>query len=156
MVKNGEKDKSLSTAQTRDLQLFLGEYQPNITGGARIALPKKIRQVVGNEKSIILIRGFEECISGYTKDYWQKESEKALESSVSDRKSRLLKRYMFSGAFELEFDSQGRVVIPKSLMDYANLKDGETCTFIGAGDHFEIWNKEKWDSSLLSIEKEIS
>lgn len=152
MVKNGENGKNKNS----NLRLFLGEYQPNITGGARIALPKKIRDVVGSENTIVLSRGFEKCIAGYTIEYWQKESEKALTSTLGDRKARLLKRYMFSGAFDLEFDGQGRVVMPKSLMDYANISEGDEVLLVGAGDHFEIWNKKLWEDSISLIESEIS
>lgn len=151
MVKNGEIRKSSNS----NLRLFLGEYQPNITGGARIALPKKIRDVVGREKVIVLSRGFEKCIAGYTTEYWQRESEKALTANIGDRKARLLKRYMFSGAFDLEFDSQGRVVMPKSLMEYAGIQEGDEVLLVGAGDHFEIWNKQKWEDSISQIESEI-
>ncbi len=51
------------------MRMFLGEYQPNITEGSRIALPKKLReQITGGE--VILSRGFEKCVFVYDKEDW--------------------------------------------------------------------------------------
>ena len=130
--------------------MFLGEYQPNLTEGARVALPKKLRDQIGGN-SIILSRGFERCIFGYDRDDWLKEAEKQVSLPISDSKVRTLKRYMFSGAADVELDSQGRFVIPQSLKEYAQI-EGEMIV-IGAGDHFEIWNSAVWGKHLETIEK---
>lgn len=151
MVINGEK-------QVQDLttnQLFLGEYQPNLTKGARLALPKKIREVFGKNNRIILSRGFEKCIFGFTLSAWENESRKSIENSSSDKRSRMLKRYMFSGAYEVEIDTQGRVVLPKSLLTYSSLLTEKESLLIGAGDHFEIWNKRDWDKMFSIIEGQV-
>ena len=132
------------------MKMFLGEYQPNLTEGARVALPKKLRDQIGGN-SIILSRGFERCIFGYDRDDWLKEAEKQVSLPISDSKVRTLKRYMFSGAADVELDSQGRFVIPQSLKEYAQI-EGEMIV-IGAGDHFEIWNSAVWGKHLETIEK---
>lgn len=134
------------------MKMFLGEYKPNVTEGARIALPKKLReQIDGN--SVILSRGFEKCIFGYDRQEWVKEAEKQVSLPISDPKVRTLKRYMFSGAIDVELDSQGRLVIPGPLKDYASLS-GEIVV-VGAGDHFEIWDSVVWASNLAEIEKSL-
>lgn len=135
------------------MKMYLGEYTPNVTEGARIALPKKLRdQIDGN--SLILSRGFENCIFGYDKEDWVKEAGKQVDLPISDQKVRTLKRYMFSGASDVELDSQGRLVIPASLKEYAGI--GEDIVVIGAGDHFEIWNCEIWKQHLKLIEQTLS
>lgn len=134
------------------MKMFLGEYKPNVTEGARIALPKKLRdQIDGN--NVILSRGFEKCIFGYDRQEWVKEAEKQVTMPISDPKVRILKRYMFSGAVDVELDSQGRLVIPGTLKDYATL-NGEIVV-VGAGDHFEIWDSLVWMSNLAEIEKSL-
>jgi DNA-binding transcriptional regulator/RsmH inhibitor MraZ len=49
-------------------------------------------------------------------------------------------------ADELEWDSQGRVVLPTKILTPAEL-GGERCrevTLIGAKDHFELWKRPQW------------
>lgn len=133
------------------MKLFLGEYQQNFIG-TRLAVPKKIRELV-NSDTFVLAKGFEKCLFGYTAQMWEKVSEQELASPLSDFKSRDLKRYLYSGAAELDFDSQGRVVIPETLRKYAEL--GESAMVIGAGDHFEIWDEKTWQSHLTALEATV-
>ena len=51
-------------------------------------------------------------------------------------------RSIFSALAYLEIDEQGRFVIPKNLLDYADL--AREAVIIGVGDHFEIWSVNKW------------
>lgn len=133
--------------------MFLGEYQPNITEGSRIALPKKLReQITGSE--VILSRGFEKCIFVYDKTDWMVEASKQIENPITDKKTRELKRYMYAQASEGTLDDQGRIVIPNNLKKYASL-DKKT-TVIGAGDHIEVWDSETWDDHLDKISTELS
>ena len=133
------------------MKLFLGEYQQNFIG-TRLAVPKKIRELV-NANTFVLAKGFEKCLFGYATETWEKVAEQELLPSLSDSKARDLKRYLYSGASELKFDGQGRVVIPETLRSYAGLT--ESTMVIGAGDHFEIWNENNWRSHLTALEATV-
>lgn len=132
--------------------MFLGEYQTRFTGRGRIILPKIMRDEVGREKVIILSRGFECCIFGFSKKGFEKEARKQLEISATEERARYLRRYLFSGSATAELDGQGRFIIPSTLLTYA--KVGEEVVIVGAGDHFEIWNKSFWKKHLKTVEKE--
>jgi MraZ protein len=135
------------------MKMFLGEYQPNITEGSRIALPKKLRdQITGDE--VVLSKGFEECIFVYDKEDWTYESEKQIENPITDLKTRDLKRYMFAGATNTTIDAQGRIVVPQNLKDYAKID--KKLSIIGAGDHIEIWDSTKWSAYLAKISNDLS
>lgn len=133
------------------MKLFLGEYQQNFID-TRLAIPKKIRELVGKD-TFVLAKGFEKCLFGYTTAMWEKVAEQELTSPLADVKARDLKRYLYSGAAELQFDNQGRVVVPETLRNYAELSD--SAVVIGAGDHFEIWDEEVWQSHLTALEATV-
>jgi MraZ protein len=135
------------------MRMFLGEYKPNITEGSRLALPKKLRdQITGDE--IILSKGFEKCIFIYDREDWVVEAQKNVENPISDSKTRDLKRYMYSGSTEASIDTQGRIVIPNNLKEYADLD--KSSVVIGAGDHIEIWSPDNWKVRLEKISGELS
>jgi len=135
------------------MKMFLGEYQPNITEGSRLALPKKLReQITGDE--IILSKGFEKCIFVYDKEDWVTEAQKQIENPITDSRTRDLKRYMYSGASETTIDSQGRVVLPSNLKDYAKIE--KKTIVIGAGDHVEIWDFDNWSEHSQKISHNLS
>ncbi len=135
------------------MKMFLGEYQPNITEGSRIALPKKLREQINGE-DVILSKGFEKCIFVYDKEDWVSEAQKQIENPITDAKTRELKRYMYSGATETTIDSQGRVVLPNNLKEYAQI-DKKTIV-IGAGDHVEIWDIENWSEYSQKVSLNLS
>lgn len=121
--------------------VFFGEYQVNFSGSGRLLLPKKIRELIkGN--TFILTKGFGICLAGYDKDDWEKRAAELLNPSLLQPTDMDNRRYIFSSLVYLEIDEQGRFVIPKNLLEYSQLK--EKSVIIGVGDHFEIWNQEKW------------
>jgi MraZ protein len=124
------------------MKLFLGEYAHSLDDRGRITLPRRIRQEI-DEREIILSRGFDTCIFGFDTRRWETEANKQLEIPVTEIKARELRRYMFAGAVKAEIDKLGRVLLPAQLKEYAHV-DQEVMV-IGAGDHFEIWNKTTWE-----------
>lgn len=132
--------------------MFLGEYQPNITEGSRVALPKKLREQI-TSKDVVLIKGFEKCLFIYDKKDWLSESQKHLEKPITDAEARNLKRYLYASASESSIDEQGRIVISQNLKDYAHLN--KKIIIIGAGDHIEIWDLENWNNFIEKINQEI-
>lgn len=129
--------------------MFLGQYALKFTGHGRVVLPAKIREELGSGSEIILSRGMDYCIWGFDKSEWEKEAVKQLEVSITDEVGRNLRRFIFSGAVKVELDEQGRFVIPQSLLEFAGV-EGEV-VMIGAGDHFEIWNINRWSEVLTRI-----
>ncbi len=127
--------------------MFLGSFEPNLMDKGRIALPKKIREELGGSRLILTI-GFEDCILGFTEKMWEEVTRSELERPLfSDKAGRDLRRKMYSEAINVELDSQGRCVIPKSMLDYAQISSA--LIVIGAGDHFEIWSKVIWEEYRL-------
>ena len=131
------------------MKVFLGEYDHSIDERGRITLPRKIRFEI-NDHECILSRGFDNCIFGYDKDRWEKESERQLERPITEEKGRNIRRYMFSGAEKVEIDKLGRILVPTHLKEYAVI--GKEVIIIGAGDHIEIWDKDAWKKYSIGMD----
>lgn len=131
--------------------MFFGNYQHALDDRGRISLPKKIRQEI-ESREVILVKGFEVCIFGYEKKTWEEGSREELKNPISDKKSRDLRRYIFSGAEAVDIDKIGRILLPFLHKDYAKIKNN--VIIIGAGDHFEIWDEKNWNEYLSRLEKQ--
>jgi MraZ protein len=131
--------------------MFLGTYRPKLISERRIALPKKVRREIKSNK-IVLTVGFEKCIFGFDYQDWQQIVKPELERPLfSDLEGRNLRRKMCVEAMEIKLGAQGRVVIPKRMMKYAEVK--QDLILIGTGDHFEIWNRKTWENYLKKIDQ---
>lgn len=134
--------------------LFLGEYRVTFTGQGRIVIPKKIREALGKTRTFTLAKGFDRCLSGFRNEDWEKETLNLMGTSVLEMQKAEIKRHLFSSAVNIEIDDQGRIVIPKNLLEYAHLNDKEA-VLIGVGTYFEVWNPEKWDKYIKGVESNI-
>ena len=128
--------------------VFFGEYQLNLTSSNRLVLPKKLRVLLkGN--TFILTKGFDNCLSGYDQDDWEKRAANLFQSSILDQSNISKQRFLFPSISYIEIDDQGRFVIPKNLLEFGELTN--KIVIIGVGDHFEIWDQDKWNSYIKSI-----
>lgn len=131
--------------------MFLGTYKPNLIGKGRIALPKKVREELRGTRMVLTI-GFEKCVFGFDEKNWEEIVSPELSRPLfSDEEGRKLRRKMCMEAMVVTLDSQGRFVIPDEMLKFAGIN--ESLVIVGAGDHFEIWNKEKWEIYKKELEK---
>lgn len=122
--------------------VFFGEYLVSFSAPGRVVLPKKIRELLkGN--IFILTKGFDFCLAGYDKEGWEERAKELLQVSLIEEDQLKKRRVLFSSTVYLDIDEQGRFVIPKNLLKYAQLNN-KACV-VGIGDHFEIWNPEAWE-----------
>lgn len=137
------------------MKMFLGEYNPSVTEGSRVALPKKMRDQIAGD-SVVITRGFEKCIYIYDRSDWQQEAQKYIENSKVDERAKIrdLERYVYSSAAETTIDSQGRIVIPANLLKYAQIENDTTV--VGVGNRIEVWDKGIWENHLEHISAELS
>ena len=59
-------------------------------------------------------------------------------------------RFVFASAFEVDFDRQGRFLLPTSLRTWAGL-EGEA-VIVGSRDHAEVWTPARWDDYRRELE----
>lgn len=130
------------------MKLFLGEYDHALDERGRITLPRKIRQEI-ELAEVVLARGYEGCIFGFDKGSWETEAAKHFDTPVTDEKGRQVRRYLFGSAQKVEIDKLGRILLPAQLKEYASIS--REVIVVGAGDHFEIWNRSRWQEYLLKL-----
>lgn len=134
--------KWISVGKSGD-NMFMGQYSHTIDEKGRIIIPAKIRNDLGN--NFIVTRGLDGCLFIYSNEEWSNIINKYKELPDSKDK-RSFMRVFLSGATVCEYDKQGRINIPQSLIDYANLT--KECMIIGVFDRLEIWSKDNWDSFI--------
>ncbi|MDN6730814.1 MAG: division/cell wall cluster transcriptional repressor MraZ [Atopostipes suicloacalis] len=121
--------------------MLLGEYKHSIDTKGRLIIPAKFRESLG--ETFIVTRGLDGCLSGYPLKEWEKLAEKLQKLPMAKRETRKFTRFFYSAATECKIDKQGRVNLPKNLIEFAELE--KTCYLIGVSDRIEIWSKENWD-----------
>lgn len=122
--------------------MIIGQYVSKVTSARRIAFPKAFRDEIS--KSFVLTRWYEKCLIAVSKSNWEILTKRVVgENKFLNSPIRDTERFIFGSAYVVKSDKQGRVVLPKSLMDYAKI--ATDVVFVGLGDRIEIWDKKEWE-----------
>ena len=152
-----EKSGALSseTLKTRYcIIMFQGHSICNIDAKSRIILPAKFRKDMNTkaENKFYIMRGLECCLWLFTKDVWDELTADILEvNNPFDKKMRRFKRELLYLNYDVEMDSQNRILIPPELMQFANLK--KEADLIGLLNMIEIWAPEERQKYIDSEEE---
>lgn len=130
--------------------MFIGEYKHTIDEKGRMAVPSKMRKDLGS--GAVVTRGIDNCLWLFPKNEWTALAEKLATLPITDSNSRAFSRLMLAGAMEVEFDSQGRALLPGYLREFAGLK--KNAVVAGLFNRLEIWDEKEWEVYKKKIEKE--
>ncbi len=124
--------------------MFYGEHDHTIDRKGRLIIPSRFRQVLKEHYGdrCVVTRGLDRCLFLFPEDEWRTQESKFRALSFTKQEARRFNRFYFSGAVELSFDRQGRVLIPPYLKEYASIK--RDVVLVGVSNRIEIWDKEEW------------
>ena len=71
-----------------------------------------------------------------------------------DEEYRKLQRNFFRRITELELDSAGRLLVPKSMSKYAKLE--KEIILVGMGNRMELWDAVVYDEFIINDNAEFS
>ncbi|MEK7550168.1 MAG: hypothetical protein AAB535_00070 [Patescibacteria group bacterium] len=131
--------------------MLLGTYPAKLAVNHRTSIPAPLRHELG--EAIIVAKWYEECLVLVAKSLLN-----ALLTRITGRTNLITnpvrgsEHFIFSSAYEVIPDDQGRIVIPENLVLYGHL--GEDIYFLGVGDRVEIWNSQVWEEREKLIIKE--
>ncbi len=133
--------------------MFMGEYHYTLDDKGRISIPAKFRQnlEVKQEKRLVITRGLDKCLFVFPGFEWQSWETKIKSLPVTQSLARSFVRIMLAGASDVELNKQGRVLLPQSLRNYAEIN--KEVVIIGISSRMEIWDKTHWETYVSNSEK---
>ncbi|HSK13303.1 MAG TPA: division/cell wall cluster transcriptional repressor MraZ [Phnomibacter sp.] len=133
---------------------FLGEYDATVDAKGRFLLPASLkRQMPDGTGMLVINRGMDECLWMYLLDDWRQVEDRLRQVNPYDsRENRMVRKALIAGAIYVEFDSAGRINLPKNLMEYAGLD--KEIVLAGDIDKIEIWDKTKYQKLFDSLTPE--
>lgn len=128
---------------------LLGEYDCKLDAKGRMMLPAGIKKQLAEvlHQGFVLNRDIHtECIVLYPQQAWAETSAKVMAKNRFVQKHAQFIRRFTNGATPLELDANGRLLLPKHLVEHGGLKkEVKVC---GMGDRIEIWSKAAYKAML--------
>jgi len=126
--------------------LLIGSFVHTIDAKGRVFIPAKWRKETGSSFVVtwgILSSGSNRCLFAMSEAQWEEFGARFSSLSVADTQLQNFRRKLFASAGSCEADSQGRILIPANLREYAGLD--KEAVLVGVDNRIEIWSQEAWD-----------
>ena len=129
---------------------FAGEYHKTLDLKNRVNIPAKFRKALNriNNKTFVITRGFDQCLVLYPIYEWNIVEQQLSSLSSIRNKHRSFVRSIVRHASYVQYDTQGRIIVPEDLKKFSKIK--KDVIIIGMINKIELWsldNIEKHDNA---------
>ena len=129
---------------------FVGEYTCKADNKCRVVVPSSFRKVMATQTIFVLRRNvFEKCIDLYPLDEWERMMEQ-----VNGRLNRFnpthvaFLREFCRGTQEVEMDSNGRILLPRKMLDEVGIEKEMVLSAQNA--MIQIWDIKTYEQVALN------
>lgn len=129
--------------------MFTGSHAINMDAKGRLAIPARLREALAaacEGRLVVTAHTEERCLLVYPEPQWREILPKLEALPSMNKMSRRIQRLMIGHATPLEMDSNGRVLLPPTLREYAQLE--KKLMLVGLGKKLELWSEAHWESLM--------
>ena len=123
---------------------FIGQFAVRLDAKNRAFMPAGFRRLLQQEGcQILVVRKdyFENCLVVYPAQQWRDEiAGVRARLNRFDGNQQMVYRKLVSEAQEVQLDSNGRLLLPKALLEKVGIK--QDALFVGMEQTIEIWNPD--------------
>lgn len=137
------------------MRLFLSTFTNKIDKKGRVSIPANFRTILAaknlNEVVAFPSIGDQPCIECCDYPYFEELAAGIDSFGPYTDDHRAFSTSILADSCQLPFDSEGRVMLPAFLIEFAGLEDA--ATFVGHGKTFEIWNPDRYETFRAEARK---
>lgn len=132
---------------------LIGGHDCTLDAKGRTVFPSALKRQLSAviDQGFVIKRSiFQNCLELYPRPVWDKQMKQIGKLNRFIKKNNDFVRLFMAGVREVEIDNSGRILIPRDLVVFADLKSSIVLT--STTDIIEIWDKEKYEA-LTNPEK---
>ncbi|MFQ5336005.1 MAG: division/cell wall cluster transcriptional repressor MraZ [Flavobacteriales bacterium] len=134
---------------------FLGEYHCKLDNKGRFMMPAGLRKQLdpSAHDQFVINRGYEGCLTLYPMNEWTSISDKLSNLNLFIAANRKFYRQFHNGAKQVGLDNNGRILIPKPLMKFAEIK--KDIVLFAYADRVEVWDLAKYEAYMEETRSDV-
>lgn len=128
---------------------LIGEYDCKVDAKGRFMFPIDLRKQMDTlfDKGFVINRNLhQKCLVLYPLNEWNRLNKKLSKLNRLIKANDVFVRRFTGGATSQDADASGRLLIPRSLTDYAEIKSD--IKVLGSNNVIEIWDKALYEEFL--------
>lgn len=125
------------------MALFLSTFVNKVDKKGRVSVPAPFRAALAGQSfaGIVAFRSYKfPALEACGADRMERLSRSMDDLELFSQEQDDLAATIFADSRQLPFDSDGRIVLPESLAQHADIT--EQAAFVGRGPMFQIWNPD--------------
>ena len=137
--------------------MFLSTHENNLDKKGRVSVPASFRSHLGSMgyNGVICYPSFNNySIEACSQSRVERISETIDSLNPFEEKRDVFATSILAESVNLHFDSEGRISIPKNLLEHAKIK--KTMLFVGQGKTFQIWEPKLFEKFKLQARKKAN
>ncbi len=131
--------------------MFRGVQNINMDAKGRLAVPTRQREhllsLCGGE-IVVTVDTDSTCLVIYPLPEWERIEAAVQKLPALKPGVKRFRRLLLGYATDLQLDGSGRVLLPQSLREYAQLE--KKLVLVGQGTKLELWSETLWEAELNS------
>lgn len=128
---------------------LIGTYECKADAKGRLMLPAALKKQLAPvlQNGFVLKRAvFQQCLELYPMEEWEQLMQKINKLNRFKKKNNDFIRRFTAGVKTVEVDSNGRLLIPKDLVVFANIS--KNIVVSSAINIVEIWDKDNYEQAI--------
>ena len=128
---------------------IIGTYECKVDVKGRLMFPSQLRAQIPSalEAGFVIKRSiFMKCLELYPKEEWQLESQRINTLNRFKKKNVDFIRKFMAGVKTAELDKTGRILIPKDLIKYGEIK--REIVLASVVNKIEIWDRAEYEKAV--------
>ena len=134
--------------------MFLSTYENKLDKKGRVSVPSSFRSYLSNlgYNGVICYPSFNnQCIESWPQDRIEKISNAIDSLNPFEEKKDYFATSILSESINLQFDSEGRILLSSKLLKHAKIKN--SMLFVGQGKTFQIWEPSVFEKFRVNARK---
>ena len=131
------------------MNYLIGTYECKIDVKGRLLIPSAFKKQLAPviPKGFVLKRAvFQNCLELYPLEQWEELIKKVNSLNRFKKKNNDFIRRFTAGVKFIELDSNGRLLIPRDLIEFSNIK--REVTLSSSVNIIEIWDKSSYEKAI--------
>ena len=127
--------------------MFRGVQHINLDAKGRLSVPARQRESlldISAGSVVVTIDTQSSCLVMYPLREWERVERDVQDLPTLNPAVRRFQRLVLGYASDLDLDSNGRILLPGALREYANLE--KRVVLVGQGNKLELWSESLWEA----------
>ncbi len=139
------------------MNYLIGTYECKIDVKGRVLIPSSLKKQLSSvlSKGFVLKRAvFQNCLELYPINEWEELIKRVNSLNRFKKKNNDFIRRFTAGVKFIEVDNNNRILIPKDLIEFSNIK--RDIVFSSSVNIIEIWDKDKYENAIVDSREDFA